>query len=56
MDIPKASYEQDFKYNWSLKLKRGKCAHADAVWWVCTECEDQRARLKEKTQLSRHNK
>ena len=48
-----SGYEQDFKYQWSLKLKCGACLTS---WWVCRLCASQRTRLTENSQLARHNR
>ena len=48
-----SGYEQDFKYQWSLKLK---CAACLTSWWVCRLCATQRTRLTENSQLARHNR
>ena len=48
-----SGYEQDFKYQWSLKLKCSTCLTS---WWVCRLCVSQRTRLTENSQLSRHNR
>jgi hypothetical protein len=47
-----SGYEQDFKYQWSLKLK---CAACRTSWWVCHLCVNQRTHLTENSQLARHN-
>jgi hypothetical protein len=48
-----SGYEQDFKYQWSLKLK---CASCLSTWWVCRLCASQRTHLNENSQLARHNR
>ena len=48
-----ASYEQDFKYPWSIKLKCGSC---QGSWWVCRYCPDQRSHFQTSSQASRHNR
>ena len=48
-----SGYEQDFKYQWSLKLK---CASCLSTWWVCRLCASQRTHLTENSQLARHNR
>ena len=48
-----SGYEQDFKYQWSLKLK---CSSCQKSWWVCRLCTSQRIHLTENPQLARHNR
>jgi hypothetical protein len=48
-----SGYEQDFKYQWSLKLK---CFSCQTSWWVCRLCASQRTHLSENSQLSRHHR
>ena len=47
------SYEQDFHFAWSIKLK---CPTCGLSWWVCTKCDSLRTHLKTSAQATRHNR
>ena len=47
------TYEQDFRFNWSLKLR---CDQCKASWWVCRLCPNARSQMISIPQASRHNR
>ena len=52
LDTLSSSYEQDFKFPWSLKLNCNVC---QSSWWVCRSCTRQRVHMKLRPQLLRHH-
>ena len=48
-----SSYEQDFRFSWSVWLK---CPTCESSWWICTKCANLRSHLKTPAQATRHNR
>jgi hypothetical protein len=52
IDTKAGSFEQDFSFSWSIKLKCNKCQRQ---WWVCTLCKGLRTHLDTRPKLRRHD-